>query len=153
MVDEETARKGRGGRRGMAQTSAALVVAGALVAARLVAAGGAAGAPAPPSGADGGAAGARESTPGGSPGGKAPPTDGSLTLTYTNPINLPSMEVDGNPTTMPPTEEGVANVSARMLQILAKPEWTAADGRTLSGLSKSGFVGPGENFSGIGENA
>ncbi len=137
----------------MAQTSAALVVAGALVAASLVAAGGAAGAPAPTSGADGAASGARESTPWGSPAGKVPLTDVDMSLTYTNPINLPSMEVDGNPTTMPPTEEGVANVSARMLQILAKPEWTAADGRTLSGLSKSGFVGPGENFSGIGENA
>src|SRR5690625_1551274 len=149
MTNQETARKDRRSRRGLVQTSSALAAAGALIAASLVAAGGAAGAPAPV----GAAAVDRESTPWGSPAGKVPLTDVDMDLTYTNPINLPSMEVDSNPGALAPTDEGIADVSARMLQILEKPEWTSADGRTLSGLSKSGFAGPGGNFSGIGENA
>lgn len=141
------------------QTSSAVAAAGALIAASLIAAGGAAGAPAPdagesaPDAAPVGAAAVDESTPWGSPAGKVPLTGVDMDLTYTNPINLPFMEVDGNPGSMAPTDEGIADVSSRMLQILEKPEWTSADGRNLSGLSKSGFTGPGENFSGIGENA
>ena len=76
-----------------------------------------------------------------------------MDLTYANPIDLPHMEVESNPIAMAPTDEGIANVSARMLQTLEKPEWTPADGRNLAGLSKAGFTPPGANFSAIGENA
>src|SRR5699024_937148 len=58
-----------------------------------------------------------------------------------------------NPGAMAQTDEGIADVSARMLPALEKVEWTPADGRSLSGRSQSGFAGPGGNFLGIGANA
>lgn len=153
MADEETSRKGRRGLRGFVQVSSALAAAGALIGASIVAGGAAASAPAAAPLENPAAATPGEPTPWGSPAGKVPLTGVDMDLTYTNPINLPDMEVDGSSTAMAPTDEAVADVSARMLQILEKPEWTSADGRSLSGLSKSGFTAAGGNFSAIGENA
>ena len=78
------------------------------------------------------------------PSGKVPLTGVDMRLTYTNPINLPSMEVRSVPSAMAPTDAAVAN-STGITPILAKPQWVEADGRTLVRHAKAGFTVVTEN--------
>ncbi|WP_164745237.1 family 43 glycosylhydrolase [Georgenia faecalis] len=68
-----------------------------------------------------------------------------MDLTYTNPVNLPHMEVLTQPREMAPTDEGVADVTTGMAEVMAKPEWLPADGRSLVRQSKTGFSVVSEN--------
>ena len=101
-------------------------------------------APTAPSAASGFAAAA--GPPATTPSGKVPLTGVDMRLTYTNPINLPSMEVRSVPSAMAPTDAAVAN-STGITPILAKPQWVEADGRTLVRQSKAGFAVVSENAS------
>ena len=78
------------------------------------------------------------------PSGKVPLIGVDMRLTYTNPINLPSMEVRSVPSAMAPTDAAVAN-STGITPILAKPQWVEADGRTLVRHAKAGFAVVTEN--------
>ena len=121
------------GRRGFLQ---ALAI-GAPVAARAGSRQGASGAPS----ATGAAAGA---PPAATHAGKVPLAGVDMRLTYTNPINLPSMEVRSAPSAMAPTDAAVGN-STGIAPILAKPQWVEADGRTLVRQAKAGFSVVSEN--------
>ena len=94
-------------------------------------------APTAPSAASGIAAAA--GPPPTTPSGKVPLIGVDMRLTYTNPINLPSMEVRSVPSAMAPTDAAVAN-STGITPILAKPQWVEADGRTLVRQSKAGSL-------------
>jgi xylan 1,4-beta-xylosidase len=70
--------------------------------------------------------------------GKVPLIGVDMRLTYTNPINLPYIEVRALSSAMAATDEAIAD-STTMLPVLEKDRWVEADGRTLTGRAKTGF--------------